>query len=1203
MMQLSKLLRLRKPAYPGVVAAFFGMFAAPQVPQEDGTMAISTETVFDFSSHVAERTRDFTGRTWVFRALDDWLADATQARFFLLTGNPGSGKTAIAARLYQFAQGHVAQPPGLAHLTPGFLSAVHFCSARDGRWIDPRTFSQSMAWQLSKIPTYAQALKDVGDKTISIAAQQNVGTVYDGAVVAAVVINQLVLSGLNAQEAFNRTVLDPLHSIYRGGFTKHITLLVDALDESLSHEGDVTILDLLSRLDDLPAQVRFIITSRHEARVENAFLEASGLFLSAPEYTGFNQDDISGYVDWRLRHGEGLAEPVAQLSPQQQMNVTNTIVRKAEGNFLYVSFLLDALTKGQQTLDNLEGLPAGLDGLYYRSLERVIGLGHKQWSQDYAPLIGVLAVAQESLTPAQLQAFTGQSEGTVWQCLDGLQQFIQEVRPTNVHDTGQEQYRLYHQSVIDFFHRRQLSAMMRTTRNPYYLPAAEWHRRITDAYRLQLTGEWHQSDGYGLRYLPVHFAGGGQLHELRALFCDFRWLQAKLNATDIVALIADYGLLSGEPTPLMVRDALLLSAHVLAQDKAQLPSQMRGRLLASPEPEILRLLGQATVHAVTPWLCPLTASLQAPSGALKRTLVGHRGAINGLALLPDGTRVISAASDKTLKVWNLQSGAVEHTLTGHKGWVSAVAVSPDGRRAISASWDKTLRVWNLETGDMERTLAGHDSAVLAVALINGHLAISASADKTLKVWNLATGMVENTLIGHEDAVSAVALVADGSQAVSASKDRTLRVWNLTTGALESTLCDDNRGIQAVALTPDGTRAISASEDANPKVWNLHTGAAELTWPGHTDSVPALAVMPDGMRALSGSWDRTLKVWDIHTGTLEHTLTALEPVKAVALASSGAWAVSGASSGTLRVWDLATTSDKRGPVDHAGVVVGIAVTADGMRAVSASADTTLKVWNLARFAEERTLAGHSATVRAVVTLPDGRHAVSASWDNTLKLWDMQTGTLERTLTSGAFTINALTVIPPDGRRIISVSEDRVIRVWDVDTGAVERELRTKHSSGIMTVAMTPDGTHAVTGSTDTTLRVYDLLTGAEQRILEGHDDTVVSVVVTHDGRRAISSSRDLTVRVWDLESGAEQGTLTGHTNRVHGLAVTRDDLRAVTASEDNTVKMWDLRDRHIVATFTGDSQMATCAIAPDGISVIAGDVVGKLHFLRLTAVSE
>jgi WD40 repeat protein len=35
---------------------------------------------------------------------------------------------------------------------------------------------------------------------------------------------------------------------------------------------------------------------------------------------------------------------------------------------------------------------------------------------------------------------------------------------------------------------------------------------------------------------------------------------------------------------------------------------------------------------------------------------------------------------------------------GHSDVVWGVAVSPDGRRAVSASSDSTLKVWNLESG-------------------------------------------------------------------------------------------------------------------------------------------------------------------------------------------------------------------------------------------------------------------------------------------------------------------------------------------------------------------------------------------------------------------------------------------------------------------------------------------------------------------------
>ena len=37
------------------------------------------------------------------------------------------------------------------------------------------------------------------------------------------------------------------------------------------------------------------------------------------------------------------------------------------------------------------------------------------------------------------------------------------------------------------------------------------------------------------------------------------------------------------------------------------------------------------------------------------------------------------------------------TLEGHAGCVNGVALSADGRRAVSASCDKTLKVWDVET--------------------------------------------------------------------------------------------------------------------------------------------------------------------------------------------------------------------------------------------------------------------------------------------------------------------------------------------------------------------------------------------------------------------------------------------------------------------------------------------------------------------------
>ena len=48
----------------------------------------------EFAEFISDRTKDFTGREWVFRETNKWLADSAGPRTFLLVGWPGTGKTA-----------------------------------------------------------------------------------------------------------------------------------------------------------------------------------------------------------------------------------------------------------------------------------------------------------------------------------------------------------------------------------------------------------------------------------------------------------------------------------------------------------------------------------------------------------------------------------------------------------------------------------------------------------------------------------------------------------------------------------------------------------------------------------------------------------------------------------------------------------------------------------------------------------------------------------------------------------------------------------------------------------------------------------------------------------------------------------------------------------------------------------------------------
>ncbi|HRW82648.1 MAG TPA: NB-ARC domain-containing protein [Methanothrix sp.] len=728
----------------------------------------------------------------------------------------------------------------------------------------------------------------------------------------------------------------------------------------------------------------------------------------------------------------------------------------------------------------------------------------------------------------------------------------------------------------------------------------ELHNSLLEAYRRKCPEGWHTgpNDGYFFQHLSHHLVEAKRKNELRDLLFDPCWMQAKLEYTDLPALISDYDFLSEDSDSCLVRDALQLSAHVISHDKTQLANQLLARLMSQKFRKIQTMLDQIANHKTQPWIRPLAPTLMPPGGYLLKTLEGHSGGVWAVAVTFDSSRAVSASSDRTLKIWDLKTGEILKTLEGHSGWIMAVAVTPDGKQAVSASSDDTLKVWDFDTGEVLKTLEGHSGGVRAVVVtLDGKRAVSASYDRTIKIWDLETGDLLKTLEGHSSQVRAVAVTSNGHRAVSASDDHTLKVWDLETGEVLKTLEGHINWVNAVALTPDDRLAISASYDRTLKIWDLESGKVQKIITGHINRVNAVAVTPDGHRAISASDDRNLKVWDLKRGKVLKTLPGhSNGVNAVAVTPDGRRAVSASDDHTLKIWDLERGKVLKMLEGHSGGVNSVATTPDGRRALSASRDGTLKMWDLERREVLKVLRGHSYAVNAVVATPDGHRAVSASRDGTLRIWDLVSGKVIKVLRGHSYAVNAVAATP-DGHRTVSVSVDGTLRVWDLETGDVLKTLE-GHSGKGRAVAVTQDNRRAVSASGDRTLKVWDLETGEVQKTLEGHSGGVRAVALTSYGSRAVSASDDRTLKVWDLETGEVQKTLEGHSGGVMAVALTPDDRRAVSASDDRTLKVWDLETGEIVASFTGDGSLLCCTISLDGKTIVAGEVTGKVHFLRL-----
>jgi WD40 repeat protein len=121
--------------------------------------------------------------------------------------------------------------------------------------------------------------------------------------------------------------------------------------------------------------------------------------------------------------------------------------------------------------------------------------------------------------------------------------------------------------------------------------------------------------------------------------------------------------------------------------------------------------------------------------------------------------------------------------------VQSAVFSPDGTHVVSASYDNTVRIWNAATGEPEAELKGHSDCVRsAVFSPDGTHVVSASNDNTVRIWNAATGEPEAELKGHSDWVQSAVFSPDGTHVVSASYDKTVRIWNVSSG--HSTVCSE-----------------------------------------------------------------------------------------------------------------------------------------------------------------------------------------------------------------------------------------------------------------------------------------------------------------------------------------------------------------------------------------------------------------------------
>src|SRR5687768_8189850 len=245
-----------------------------------------------------------------------------------------------------------------------------------------------------------------------------------------------------------------------------------------------------------------------------------------------------------------------------------------------------------------------------------------------------------------------------------------------------------------------------------------------------------------------------------------------------------------------------------------------------------------------------------PSLAPKAELRAHDKHCMTAVFTPDDRHLISGGFGGQARIWTLD-GTLTGELVGHESAVSAVRISPDGATVITAASDKTVRVWDLPTRRERAVIGKHRKQVLALDLDAPRGRVwSGGHDGRLNSYILATGELA-AAIDLGSSVTAVAVRSRDGAVAASTVGSGIAILD-SDGTEIARVAKSTGVIGSVTWAADGSFLL-ASSPAGATLWAVEGWEPVRSLETGTGSILPVALSPDGSRIALG-WDHHVGLW-------------------------------------------------------------------------------------------------------------------------------------------------------------------------------------------------------------------------------------------------------------------------------------------------------------------------------------------------------
>ena len=193
--------------------------------------------------------------------------------------------------------------------------------------------------------------------------------------------------------------------------------------------------------------------------------------------------------------------------------------------------------------------------------------------------------------------------------------------------------------------------------------------------------------------------------------------------------------------------------------------------------------------------------------------------VTSVDLNPDGTRLVTGTTSR-VSIWAVRpSLSGDAALSSHSNSVLDARYNEDGTRIVTAGKDKTVRILEAATLRQRRQIDGAAPFKAAAFSSDGTRIAAASADNTARIFDASDGRELFVLRGHGGAVNDVAFSPDGKLLVTASDDKSARVWDAHKGVLVAVLRGHTDAVRTAQFGPvGGNTIVTASRDGTARLY-------------------------------------------------------------------------------------------------------------------------------------------------------------------------------------------------------------------------------------------------------------------------------------------------------------------------------------------------------------------------------------------------